>query len=46
MAFIGISNSDLDLSKMSRFLVLRRPGLQIDDLKLTAKEIIKQILSK
>ena len=37
MAFIGISNSDLDMSKMSRFLVLRRPGLEIEDLRLTAK---------
>lgn len=46
MAFIGISNDDLDLSKMSRFLVLRRPGLEIEDLKVTAKDIAKGVFEK
>jgi hypothetical protein len=29
MGFIGISNHDLDMSKMSRFLILRRSDLDI-----------------
>ena len=37
MSFIGISNQDLDMSKMSRFLILRRTDLDIEDLKITSK---------
>lgn len=45
MAFLGISNHDLDLSKMSRFLVLRRADLSVKDLEDTAKGISKSIFS-
>lgn len=37
MSFIGISNQDLDMSKMSRFLILRRTDLDKEDLKITSK---------
>ncbi len=36
-AFLGISNNDLDLSKMSRFLILRRPDIGLEDLKRTGR---------
>jgi hypothetical protein len=32
ISFIGISNSELDVSKMSRLLVLRRPPINSKDL--------------
>lgn len=44
ISFIGISNTPLDLSKMSRFLVLSRPDMTLQDLKKTAKQIAKGIL--
>lgn len=44
MGFIGISNHDLDMSKMSRFLILRRSDLDMEDLKNTSKDIFKGIL--
>jgi hypothetical protein len=39
MGFIGISNSELDVSKMSRLLVLRRPEANKEDLIFTAQSI-------
>jgi hypothetical protein len=39
LSFIGISNSELDVSKMSRLLVLRRPPAELNDLVFTAKGI-------
>ena len=36
LSFIGISNSELDVSKMSRLLVLRRPPAKNQDLINTA----------
>jgi len=41
VSFIGISNTDLDVSKMSRMLVLRRPAPSKEDLIQTAKGIGK-----
>jgi hypothetical protein len=39
---VGVSNSDLDMSKMSRLLVLRRPGLSKEELRESAIEISKR----
>jgi len=39
LGFIGISNSELDVSKMSRLLILRRPDPTKEDLKYTALNI-------
>lgn len=39
ISFIGISNSELDVSKMSRLLVLRRPPAEESDLIFTAQSI-------
>ena len=39
LGFIGISNSELDVSKMSRLLVLRRPAPTNQDLDFTALKI-------
>lgn len=39
LGFIGISNSELDVSKMSRLLVLRRPPAEEKDLYYTADNI-------
>ena len=39
LGFIGISNSELDVSKMSRLLVLRRPDPTNEDLEFTAINI-------
>lgn len=44
LGFIGISNSELDVSKMSRLLVLRRPKATIEDLKFTARGIASKIV--
>ena len=41
LSFIGISNSSLDVSKMSRLLVLRRPPADENDLVHTALNIAK-----
>ena len=41
LSFIGISNSELDVSKMSRLLVLRRPKAEKEDLVDTAVNIAK-----
>jgi hypothetical protein len=35
-SFLGISNTNLDISKMSRMLVLRRPQPTTNELKNTA----------
>lgn len=39
ISFIGISNSELDVSKMSRLLVLRRPVPTNKDFDFTAVTI-------
>lgn len=39
LSFIGISNSELDVSKMSRLLLLRRPPNTPEDLEYTALSI-------
>jgi hypothetical protein len=46
VSFIAISNSELDVSKMSRLLVLRRPSPDIDDLKLTAVSIAEKYMGR
>ena len=43
-SFLGISNDPLDMSKMSRFLVIWRPKLKKSDLKTTAFDISKGML--
>jgi hypothetical protein len=41
VSFLGVSNTNLDLSKMSRLLILRRPDMSVEDLQFTAREISK-----
>ena len=45
VAFIGISNDELDPAKMSRFLILNRPAPNTDELKLTARKICEKEIS-
>ena len=40
VAFIGISNWNLDASKMARLLIVNRPEPLNNDLKITAQDII------
>jgi hypothetical protein len=40
-SFIGISNWDIDASKLNRNVYLARPDLTLDDLKTTSETIIK-----
>ena len=40
VAFIGISNWNLDASKMARLLIVNRPDPSKNDLKMTARDII------
>jgi E3 ubiquitin-protein ligase RNF213 len=42
VAFIGISNDELDAAKMSRFLTLSRPEPSLEELKETAKKIFEK----
>jgi len=44
VCFIGISNWELDLAKMSRFLVIERSTPKTNDLEETAFEIAKSYL--